>query len=131
MRQGSHSPRSETIRRHSSSCLNIILDLLESLRTEIDSSVDVELIAPSKVTEIEPTIELDQYFVKMKEMLDPFRDNVVKTLSDLGNFLFSNFTSNMSPIESTWTFILLLFLAMEGIISIQQEDDDIKVVAKF
>ena len=108
-----------------------LIDLLESLRTEIDSSVDVELIAPSKVTEIEPTIELDQYFVKMKEMLDPFRDNVVKTLSDLGNFLFSNFTSNMSPIESTRTFILLLFLAMEGIISIQQEDDDIKVVAKF
>ena len=74
---------------------------------------------------------LDQYFVKMKEMLDPFRDNVVKTLSDLGNFLFSNFTSNMSPIESTLTFFLLLFLAMEWIISIQQEDDDIKVVAKF
>ena len=71
------------------------------------------------------------FLLKMKEMLDPFRDNVVKTLSDLGNFLFSNFTSNMSPIESTRTFILLLFLAMEGIISIQQEDDDIKVVAKF
>ena len=103
----------------------------DSLRTEIDSSVDTEIITPSKVTETEPTIELDQYFVKIKEMLDPFRDHVLKTLNDLGDFLLSSFTSNMSSIDSTRAFILLLFLAMEGLISIQQEGDDIKVVARF
>jgi|TARA_B100001750_G_C15445707_1_gene566079 segregation and condensation protein A len=108
-----------------------LIDLLESLRTEIDSSVDTEIITPSKVTETEPTIELDQYFVKIKEMLDPFRDHVLKTLNDLGDFLLSSFTSNMSSIDSTRAFILLLFLAMEGLISIQQEGDDIKVVARF
>ena len=117
-----------------------LIDLLESLRVEIDSSVDNDVIdssvdndviAPSKITKIEPTIEFDQYFIKIKEMLDPFRDHVVKTLSDFGDFLFSTFTSNMSSIDSTRTFILLLFLAMEELISIQQEGDDIKVVAKF
>ncbi len=82
-----------------------------------------------KLQQVEPTVNIDDYFVKIQEMLEPFRLRIVETLRNAGETLFSKITLGLSNLDAARTFVLLLFLAMEGRIILEQQGDDIRIAS--
>lgn len=82
----------------------------------------------ARKVEPEPQIETDQYIIKIGEMVRDFRSKLLSVLMRSGDTLFSELVEGLSIFEKVRTFILLLFVATEGIVRLSQDGDDIRIV---
>jgi segregation and condensation protein A len=85
---------------------------------------------PSRVIEFEPIYELDPFSEKIKEYLESFRLKLLKTLQKTDEILFSEYVQGLEILEVVRSLILLLLIATEGLVSLQQIGEDIKIVRK-
>jgi segregation and condensation protein A len=85
---------------------------------------------PSRVIEFEPIYELDPFSVKIKEYLESFRLKLLKTLQKKDGILFSEYVQGLEILEIVRSLLLLLLVATEGLVSLEQIDEDIKIVRK-
>lgn len=106
-----------------------IEDLVNSLEAILNEAISQSgrQKAKARVVEPEPQIEIDQYIVKIEEMARDFRSRLVRTLMESREKLFSELIAGMSLIEKVRSFVLLLFVATEGIVRLSQEGDDIRI----
>lgn len=106
-----------------------IEDLIQSLRKIIEEILDSEKVEKrtSVVIEPETTFEIDRFLIRIEEMLSPFRLRLMNLLREKGELLFSEYVLGMGKIEQARSFILLLFLAMEGLVYLEQLEEDIRI----
>ena len=104
-------------------------DLVASLETILNEALSQSNRQKDKVKKIapEPELEIDQYIIKIEEMVRDFRAKLTRSLRDTGDTLFSRLIDGVSTLEKARTFILLLFVATEGIVRLAQEDNDIRI----
>jgi iron-sulfur cluster repair protein YtfE (RIC family) len=106
-----------------------IEDLVNSLETILNEVIAQGTRQKQKVSKVEsePEIRADQYLIKIEEMVRDFRSSLARTLMTTEEILFSRVVQDMSVFEQTRTFVLLLFVATEGIVRLRQEGDDIRI----
>lgn len=80
-----------------------------------------------RLIEAEPLPEVDDPFLNMKELLSFFRSNLLNSLENKGEILFSEYVHGMKLLEAIQSFILMLFVVAEGLVILEQVDDDIKI----
>ena len=106
-----------------------IEDLVNSLETILNEVISQETRQRQKVSKVEPEPEIraDQYLIKVEGMARDFRSNLVRMLMTTEEILFTAVVQDMSVLEQARTFVLLLFVATEGIVRLKQEGDDIRI----
>lgn len=83
---------------------------------------------PSVVAEAEPQLEIDFFYANIRSLLASFRAEVLAILRSSGDFFFTDFVRGLSLIEKARRFVLLLFLAMDGIVGLEQAGEDIRIL---
>ncbi|MBI4257788.1 MAG: hypothetical protein HY619_02435 [Thaumarchaeota archaeon] len=83
---------------------------------------------PSVISEAEPRLEMDFVYANIRNMLASFRAEVLAILRSSGDFFFADFVKGLTLIEKARRFVLLLFLAMDNIVGLEQVGEDIRVL---
>jgi segregation and condensation protein A len=109
---------------YSTSLEDLIL-ALERIIKEVSAEQRKE--EPKSLIEPEPLIEADDFSLHIKELLSFFKSNLLRVLEKRGEIFFSEYVREMKLLEAIQSFILLLFVAGEGLITLEQEGDDIKI----
>jgi len=103
-----------------------LLRIFEKVIEEVLSE-SRQVKSSSVIDEAEPVTEPGNYLMRVREAVLAFRADVLETLRLTGNFRFSSFVRGLPALEVARRFLLLLFLAMEGLITLEQTDEDIRV----
>lgn len=85
----------------------------------------------SSVVEPQPVIEMDPFIAQIKRMLASFKLELAKALEGRAGLLFSELSKGLTLLEQVRTFIMLLFVASEGLVQLQQSGDDILIQGAF
>lgn len=109
-----------------STSLEDLISALERIIKEVTAEQRKE--KHERLIEAEPLLEVDDFFLNMKELISFFKSNLLSALdNNKGEILFSEYVRGMKLIEEIQSFILLLFVVAEGFIILEQVDDDIKI----
>ena len=102
-------------------------DLINTLERIIEeaSKQDAKKQSISDLVNPDPQIELDKFVVKIEELVKDFRQELVNQLHNNDEMLFSELTKNKSTLDQARSFLLLLFVAVEGLVILDQMDSDI------
>lgn len=105
-----------------------IEELLLALKLAIEEALaEAKPAKQRRIVEAEPSIDIDRFLLNIRELLEPFRARLMAILRDREEILFTEFVAGMTAIEEARSFILLLFLAMDGIVALEQLGDDIRI----
>ena len=104
-------------------------DLVASLETILNDALSQSSRQKEKAKKIapEPEIVIDQYIIKIEEMVRDFRAKLTRSMRDTGDTLFSRLIDGASTLEKAKIFILILFVATEGVVRLVQEGNDIRI----
>lgn len=80
------------------------------------------------LVEPEPIIEMDPFVTHIHEMLDSFKTELLKLLAKSERVSFREMVAGRPLLEEVRSFILLLFVAMEGLVRLEQPNGDIIIV---
>lgn len=105
--------------------LGDLISALERIIMEVTAEQRKE--KHGRLIEAEPLPEVDDPFLNMKELLSFFRSNLLNSLENKGEILFSEYVHGMKLLEAIQSFILMLFVVAEGLVILEQVDDDIKI----
>ncbi|HEX2014332.1 MAG TPA: hypothetical protein VLA68_03810 [Nitrososphaera sp.] len=104
-------------------------DLLQMLENMI-----MELAHPrprKKQFELEPlqTFDFDQYLVKFEQIIQGYEDMILDIVNADSTLMFKTLVAKMESIEVARCFIAVLYLAMKGRVSLEQQEDsdDVKI----
>jgi segregation and condensation protein A len=105
-------------------------DLILALQTIIEEIVSRPQPERTRPTILEPQIQTDieQFVLSIKENVEPLRAELHSLLASYGKVLFTTYTKGMSVVDQARIFILLLFLAMDGVVFLEQAGDDIIIL---
>lgn len=106
-----------------------IEDLVNSLETILNEVISQGTKQREKVSKVEPEqeIRVDQYLIKIEGMVRDFRSNLIRMLMTTEEILFSRLVQDLSVFAQVRTFVLLLFVATEGLVRLRQEGDEIRI----
>ncbi len=106
-----------------------IEDLVNSLETILNEVISQGTRQRERVNKVEPEpeIRVDQYLIKIEQMVRDFRSDLIRMLMTTEEILFSRLVQDLSVFAQVRTFVLLLFVATEGIVRLSQEGDDIRI----
>ena len=110
---------------HSTSAKELVGVLEDLLQETLSRIKDEKLIDP--IIDPEVDFEIDDYEKRVTEMLNSFRIELSKILEEKDTISFLNYFEEKSLEDKVHSFILLLFIAMEGLIDLKQDGDDILV----
>ncbi|MCP8315818.1 MAG: hypothetical protein H3Z51_03005, partial [archaeon] len=108
-----------------STSLEDLIKALERIIKEISAEQRKE--KHESLIEPEPLLEVDDFSLHIKELISFFRSNLLSALEKKGEIFFSEYVHEMKLLEAIQSFILLLFVATEGLIILEQVDDDIRI----
>ncbi len=103
--------------------VNALTDVLNEILTKVKPERPVQ-----RFIEAEPIIEIDPFISNIQELLSSFRRQISRTLMDQESIRFRELVTGMTLQEEVRTFILLLFLAMEGVIRFEEDGLDIQIL---
>lgn len=110
-----------------------ILDLpyrfeLKTLELEDMLKALEELLGERKASPaLEPLPEAKE-FVDMRERVEVFKVSLLQALEGRDGLSFRDYVQGMDMLEVARIFIILLFLAQEGIVKIEEDGDDLMVI---
>ena len=81
----------------------------------------------SQLAELSGAPDIDEFIVKIEEMVYEFRIELKKLLDENQQILFTDLVKGKELLDQVRSFILLLFVANEGDIDLDQEYNDIKI----
>jgi len=108
-----------------STSLEDLISALERIIKEISTEQRKE--KHESLIEPEPLLEVDDFSLHIKELLSFFRSNLLSVLEKEGEIFFSEYIHEMKLLEAIQSFVLLLFVATEGLVILEQVGDDIKI----
>ncbi len=79
--------------------------------------------SPLAIPELPPP-NIEDYVISLQALLSEFRKILVDRLRESGKSLLSELTKGLSPVDAARVFILLLFMANDGEVVINQEEAD-------
>jgi segregation and condensation protein A len=100
-----------------------LIAALQRLVGEITARTEPE--RPKPVSR-EPVVEIDQFINRLKESLEPFKASLLEMLKS-GPILFSTLVKGKSVVEAARVFIFLLFLASDGVVFLEQIEEDLLI----
>ena len=100
-----------------------LIAALQRLVEEITTRTEPE--RPKPVSR-EPVVEIDQFINRLKESLEPFKASLLEMLKN-GPILFSTLVKGKSVVEAARVFIFLLFLASDGVVFLEQIEEDLLI----
>ncbi len=105
-------------------------DLVISLERILQdvSTQAIRLRDKSSLMVTEPIVEIDRFVVKIQGMVKEFRERLTKMLMSTGVISFSKLVDGMSLREKARYFILLFFVANDGVVQLEQEAEDIRII---
>jgi len=110
---------------YSTSIDDLVLTLEEILKDAIRKSFNET--EKSQLAELSGAPDIDEFIVKIEEMVYEFRIELKKLLDENQQILFTDLVKGKELLDQVRSFILLLFVANEGDIDLDQEYNDIKI----
>ena len=112
----------------SSTTLDELIGALQNILEEILERSTHEKPKAPHLEQPENIMEFDNFVTNIRDRLEGFKEKLLDLLRGQGSILFSKFVADLPLIEKVRSFILLLFTANEGLIGLEQEGEDIRVV---
>ena len=112
----------------SSTTLDELIGALQNILEEILERSTHEKPKAPHLEQPENIMEFDNFVTNIRDRLEGFKEKLLDLLRGQGSILFSKFVADLPLIEKVRSFILLLFTANEGVIGLEQEGEDIRVV---
>lgn len=113
----------------STTSLEELLLALERIIQEISS--ESESRRGKNVTAIlvesDESIKLDTFITHIREILSIFRHQLIEKLTTQGSVFFRDLVKDLSLLEEVRAFIMLLFIATERLVELEQIGDEIKI----
>ena len=78
----------------------------------------------STLLQPEPEVEIDKFVVKIEELVVEFKKDLTSKLAQSSELLFTELIRNKTLLEQTQSFLLLLFVAVEGLVTLEQIESD-------
>lgn len=100
-----------------------LIAALQRLVEEITARTEPE--RPKPVSR-ELAVEIDQFINRLRESLEPFKASLLKMLKS-GPILFSTLVKGKNVVEAARVFIFLLFLASDGVVFLEQLEEDLLI----
>ncbi|MEM4311117.1 MAG: hypothetical protein QXX95_01865 [Nitrososphaerales archaeon] len=102
-------------------------DLIEAFRIILEGALERKKEQSSKIMDMEPLVEMDTFQIYLKEALDSFRKKIIRLLENNKVIKFGEFVRGKDLMEKIRSFILLLFLASEGLVELEDTEEDILI----
>lgn len=109
--------------RYESSYPVSLQELLSVLESMVSNLTESGTRKPRINIEPVEDFSFDEYFVKIEEILAQFETLIRGRLLEHENELFSNLIADMDPLSSARCFLAMLYLALKGIIHIEETSD--------
>jgi segregation and condensation protein A len=108
---------------YTSTTLEHLVDVLrEALKME-----PLVGLRPPKLAQLEPAVpilqQVDEFFLKIDEKIDSLYERLAAETKCVGEIRFSDLVKSMDHLEAVRTFLLVLFLATRGLVTLRQEED--------
>ena len=69
-------------------------------------------------------VEIDKFVIKIEELVVEFKKDLTSKLAQSSELLFTELIRNKTLLEQTQSFLLLLFVAVEGLVTLEQIESD-------
>jgi chromatin segregation and condensation protein Rec8/ScpA/Scc1 (kleisin family) len=107
-----------------STTIQHLLDVLdEVLKGEKLPNLDRVVAQPVLPQASDLMPQFDKFMAEIESQMDKLYGNLLEIVKGAGIIQFSNFIKDLPRIEAVRTFILLLFLAQDGLISLWQDEE--------
>ena len=106
-----------------STSIDDLITTLEKILEDV-SRQDAELKKESTLLQPEPEVEIDKFVVKIEELVADFKKDLTSKLAQSSELLFTELIRNKTLLEQTQSFLLLLFVAVEGLVTLEQIESD-------
>jgi len=108
---------------YTSTTLEHLVDVLrEALKME-----PLVGLHPPKLAQLEPAVpilqQVDEFFLKIDEKIDSLYERLATETRYVNEIRFSDLVKSMDHLEVVRTFLLVLFLATRGLVTLRQEED--------
>ncbi len=108
---------------YTSTTLEHLVDVLrEALKME-----PLVGLHPPKLAQLEPAVpilqQVDEFFLKIDEKIDSLYERLAAETRYVNEIRFSDLVKSMDHLEVVRTFLLVLFLATRGLVTLRQEED--------
>lgn len=111
----------------STTSLDDLVAVLESVLEEILNKSSKK--SKISIVEPEPILEVDPFSTQLQTALDELKKDISKILAINDYVYFSEYVKDMNIIDKMRTFLLILFIANDGLIRLIQEKDNIRIVS--
>jgi len=106
-----------------STSIDDLITTLEKILEDV-SRQDAELKKESTLLQPEPEVEIDKFVIKIEELVVEFKKDLTSKLAQSSELLFTELIRNKTLLEQTQSFLLLLFVAVEGLVTLEQIESD-------
>lgn len=97
-------------------------DLITNLERILEDVSRHEIEAKEKSSFLQPDLEpdFDKFVVKIEELVGDFKKELTAKLNESDKLLFTELIKDKPLIEQTQSFLLLLFVAVDGLVTLEQ-----------
>ena len=115
--------------RHESTYPVSLDDLLGLLQNLISTIANPRSRKTSTIFEPIDPPNFDDYFVSLADIIGKYEGLIMKKITETGSTLLQYIIEDLDQLDSIRCFFAILFLARDKKINIQQQGDDIKIIA--
>ena len=115
--------------RHESTYAVSLDDLLGLLQNLIGTIANPQS-RRSRQIEIEPIEPPDfqEYFISLENIIGKYEELIIKKIASAGSGFLQNIVKELDQVDAIRCFFAILFLARDEKVSLEQVDDDIKII---
>ncbi|MCA9819941.1 MAG: chromosome segregation protein ScpA [Nitrosarchaeum sp.] len=115
--------------RHESTYAVSLDDLLGLLQNLIGTIANPQS-RRSKQVEIEPIEPPDfqEYFISLENIIGKYEELIIKKITSTGSGFLQSIVKELDQVDAIRCFFAILFLARDEKVSLEQVDDDIKII---
>lgn len=106
-----------------STSIDDLIITLEKILEDV-SRQDAELKKKSTLLQPEPEVEIDKFVIKIEELVAEFKKDLISKLAQSSELLFTELIRNKTLLEQTQSFLLLLYVAVDGLVTLEQIESD-------
>ena len=106
-----------------STSIDDLITTLEKILEDV-SRQDAELKKESTLLQPEPEVEIDKFVIKIEELVVEFKKDLTSKLAQSSELLFTELIRNKTLLEQSQSFLLLLFVAVEGLVTLEQIESE-------
>lgn len=115
--------------RHQSTYAVSMDDLLELLQSLVVSLANPRSRRGRLNLEPSPIPDIKAHLISLESVIEGYKDLILRKIQSTGRGSLDDIVSGLDPLDSIRCFIAALFLARDGTVTLEQDGEDIAVVA--